>query len=50
LSGAVLAAAAFAPWAGALLASALGGFAWAFVVLAIGCLLATLLVRPHEAM
>jgi MFS family permease len=49
LSGAVLAAAAFAPWAGALLASALGGFAWAFVVLAIGCLLATLLVRPHEA-
>jgi MFS family permease len=47
LSGAVLAAAAFAPWAGALLASALGGFAWAFVVLAIGCLLATALVRPH---
>ena len=49
LSGAVLAAAAFAPWAGALLASALGGFAWAFVVLAIGCLLATTLVRPHPS-
>jgi MFS family permease len=47
LSGAVLAAAAFAPWAGTLLASALGGFAWAFVVLAIGSLVATALVRPH---
>ena len=47
LSGAVLAAAAFAPWAGTLLASALGSYAWAFVVLAIGCLMATALVRPH---
>lgn len=49
LSGAVLAAAAFAPWAGTLLASALGGYVWAFVVLAIGCLLATALVRPHSS-
>ena len=47
LSGAVLAAAAFAPWAGTLLASALGNYASAFVVLAIGCLMATSLVRPH---
>jgi MFS family permease len=47
LSGAVMAAAAFAPWVGTLLASALGGYAAAFVVLAIGCLAATALVRPH---
>lgn len=47
LSGAVMAAAAFAPWVGTLLASALGGYAAAFVVLAIGCLVATALVRPH---
>jgi MFS family permease len=49
LSGAVMAAAAFAPWIGTLLASALGGYAAAFVVLAIGCLCATALVRPHGA-
>jgi MFS family permease len=48
LSGAVMAAAAFAPWIGTLLASALGGYAAAFVVLAIGCLCATTLVRPHH--
>jgi MFS family permease len=48
LSGGVLAAAAFAPWIGALLASTLGGYASAFVVLAIGCLCATTLVRPHH--
>ena len=48
LSGGVLTASAFAPWIGTLLASALGGYAAAFVVLAIGCLLATLLVQPHR--
>jgi len=48
LSGAVMAAAAFAPWTGTLLASALGGYAAAFVVLAIGCLCATTLVRSHQ--
>jgi len=48
LSGGVMAAAAFAPWIGTLLASALGGYAAAFVVLAIGCLCATGLVRPHH--
>jgi len=48
LSGAVMAAAAFAPWIGTLLASALDGYAAAFVVLAIGCLAATALVRPHR--
>jgi MFS family permease len=47
LSGGVLAASAFAPWIGTLLASALGSYASAFVILAIGCLLATVLVRPH---
>jgi MFS family permease len=49
LSGGVLAASAFAPWAGTLLASVFGSFAAAFVVLAVGCLLATFLVRPHPA-
>jgi MFS family permease len=48
LSGGVLAASAFAPWIGTLLASALGGYAAAFGVLAVGCLLATGLVRPHR--
>jgi MFS family permease len=48
LSGGVMAAAAFAPWVGTLLASALGGYAAAFVVLAIGSLGATALVRPHH--
>jgi MFS family permease len=48
LSGAVMAAAAFAPWIGTLLASGLGGYSAAFVVLAIGCLCATALVRPHH--
>ena len=48
LSGGVLAASAFAPWIGTLLASSLGGYAEAFLVLAIGCLLATGLVRPHR--
>jgi len=48
LSGAVMAAAAFAPWVGTLLASAVGGYAAAFVVLALGCLGATALVRPHD--
>ena len=47
LSGGVLAASAFAPWIGSLLASALDGYAAAFAVLAVGCLLATVLVRPH---
>ena len=49
LSGGVLAASAFAPWIGTLLASALGGYAAAFVILAVGCLLATGLVRPHRS-
>jgi hypothetical protein len=43
----VLTASAFAPWIGTLLASALGSYAAAFVILAVGCLLATVLVRPH---
>jgi MFS family permease len=47
LSGGVLAASALAPWAGTLLASSLGSYAAAFVVLAVGCLVSTLLVRPH---
>ncbi len=47
LSGGVLTASAFAPWIGTLLASALGSYAAAFVILAIGCLAATALVRPH---
>ena len=49
LSGGVLTASAFAPWIGTLLASALGSYAAAFMVLAVGCLLATVLVRPHPA-
>ena len=49
LSGGVLAAAALAPWIGTLLASGLGSYAAAFVILAVGCLLATLLVRPYAA-
>ncbi len=49
LSGGVLTASAFAPWLGTLLASALGSYAAAFVVLAFGCLLATVLVRPHSS-
>ena len=49
LSGGVLTASAFAPWIGTLLASALGSYAAAFVILAVGCLLATALVRPQRA-
>jgi len=49
LFGAVMAASAFAPWLGTLLATALGGYAPAFAVLALGCLLAGVLVRPHHA-
>jgi MFS family permease len=49
LSGGVLTASAFAPWIGASLASALGSYTAAFVVLAGGCLLATALVRPHTS-
>jgi len=48
LSGGVMAAAAFAPWVGTLLASLLGTYAAAFVVLAVGALLASALVRPHR--
>jgi hypothetical protein len=47
LSGAVMAAAAFAPWIGALLATTLDDYAAAFVVMAIGCLAAIGLV-PHR--
>lgn len=53
LTGAVMVAAAFAPWLGALLASALGGYDAAFVAIAVGAgLAAALLARlpgPDEA-
>ena len=46
LSGATLAAAAFAPWVGALIAVALGGYSPAFLCLAAGTMFAALLIRP----
>jgi len=46
LSGATLAAAAFAPWVGALIAVAVGGYGPAFWCLAAGTALAALLIRP----
>jgi hypothetical protein len=46
LSGATLAAAAFAPWAGALMAVVLGGYGPAYWCLAAAAAAAALLVRP----
>ena len=46
LSGATMAAAALAPWAGALLAEGLGGHDQAYWVLAVGAIGACLLIRP----
>ncbi len=49
LSGGVMAASAFAPWAGAALAASLGDYTTAFVVLAAGAAASTLLVRRRSA-
>ncbi len=50
LSGGVMGAAAFAPWVGALIAALTGGFATAFVVLALLAVVAALLVRATSPM
>ena len=51
LSGATLGAAAFAPWVGALIAVALGGYGPTFWCLAAATALAALLIRPvHPAL
>ena len=46
LSGGVMAAAAFAPWAGAVLAARTGSYAWAFVWLGVAAAVSAALVRP----
>lgn len=46
LSGGVTAAAAFAPWAGAVLAARTGSYAWAFVWVGIAAVVSAALVRP----
>ena len=46
LSGATMGAAAFAPWVGALLAVAVGGYGAAFWCLAAVAVLGAILVRP----
>ena len=49
LSGGVMAASAFAPWFGTLLAELTGGFTTAFVVLALLGVVAAVLIRATPA-
>lgn len=46
LTGSLMAASAFAPWLGTLLASAVGGYTGAFIFLAVGAALSMPLIRP----
>jgi MFS family permease len=47
LTGGVMGASAFAPWFGALLATTVGGYTGAFILLAAGAALAMPLIRPN---